>query len=69
MSDIEKFKLSTIVILVSIASLVAMAISYWLIMKQDATVLTAISSAIGGIIGYYFKVLTESRREEQNDKR
>ncbi|MEM4570130.1 MAG: hypothetical protein QXE66_02350 [Desulfurococcaceae archaeon] len=65
MSDIEKFKLATIVILVSIVSLVATAIMYWLIMRQDATVLTAISSAIGGIIGYYFKILTESMKKEE----
>ncbi|MEM1832259.1 MAG: hypothetical protein QXJ97_12120 [Desulfurococcaceae archaeon] len=65
MSDIEKFKLATIVILVSIVSLVATAIMYWLIMRQDATVLTAISSAIGGIIGYYFKVLTEKGKEKE----
>ncbi len=65
MSDYEKFKLATIVILVSIVSLVATAIMYWLIMRQDATVLTAISSAIGGIIGYYFKVLTEKKEEKE----
>lgn len=65
MSDIEKFKLSTIVILVSIVSLVLTAIAYWLIMKQDSTVLTTISASLGGIIGYYFKVLTESMKKEE----
>ncbi|MEM4827769.1 MAG: hypothetical protein QXK07_07020 [Desulfurococcaceae archaeon] len=65
MSDIEKFKLATIVILVSIVSLVASAISYWLIMRQDATILTTVSSALGGIIGYYFKVLTEKGKEKE----
>ncbi len=65
MSDIEKFKLATIVILVSIVSLVVTAIAYWLIMKQDSTILTTLSASLGGIIGYYFKVLTESTKNEE----
>ncbi|MEM4004638.1 MAG: hypothetical protein QXM43_03260 [Desulfurococcaceae archaeon] len=61
--EYEKFKLATIVILVSIFSLVIIAISYWTIMKQDSTILTAVSASLGGIIGYYFKVLTKKKAE------
>ncbi|MEM4847171.1 MAG: hypothetical protein QW794_05380 [Thermosphaera sp.] len=65
--EYKKFELATAVIIVSVVSLVITAISYWIIMKQDATVLTAVSSAIGGIIGYYFKVLTESMKKEEEE--
>lgn len=62
--EYEKFKLATIVILVSIVSLVITAILYWIIMKQDATILATVSASLGGIIGYYFKILTEKKVEE-----
>ncbi|MEM4676100.1 MAG: hypothetical protein QXM12_07410 [Nitrososphaerota archaeon] len=57
--EYEKFKLATIVILVSIVSLVVIAVSYWLIMREDSTVLVSVSSLIGSIIGYYFKTIKE----------
>ncbi|MEM1832345.1 MAG: hypothetical protein QXJ97_12560 [Desulfurococcaceae archaeon] len=59
MSDYEKFKLATTVILVSIVSLVIIAVAYWMIMREDSTVLVTISSLIGSILGYYFKMIQE----------
>ena len=41
-----------IIIMLGMVLLTVLAISYWLIMKQDGTVLTAISGVIGGAIGY-----------------
>jgi lipoprotein signal peptidase len=41
-----------LIIMLGMVLLTVLAISYWLIMKQDGTVLTAISGIIGGAIGY-----------------
>ncbi|MEM1831988.1 MAG: hypothetical protein QXJ97_10720 [Desulfurococcaceae archaeon] len=54
-----KYKLGAIVIMVSIVSLVIIAIAYWMIMREDSTVLVMISSLIGSILGYYFKMIQQ----------
>jgi len=62
---VELYRLFAVVIVVSVVSLAVLAVSYWYIMKQDSTVLTTISAAIGGIVGYYLKALREKLREKR----
>jgi len=48
-----------VVFTAAIVSLTVLAVSFWLIMHQDSAVLTAISSVIGGIVGYTYKLLKD----------
>ena len=41
-----------VIIILGMVLLTILAISYWLIIKQDGTVLTATAGVIGGAIGY-----------------
>jgi len=61
---VELYKLFALIITASIACLAALALSYWIIMKQDSTVLTTVSASIGGIVGYYLKALRDKLREK-----
>jgi len=45
---------STIVTVVGIVSLTILGVVYFITVKQDSTVLTTLSSVIGGVIGYAF---------------
>jgi len=45
--------------------LTVLAISYWLIIKQDGTVLTATAGVIGGAIGY---LVNHLGGKSENDK-
>lgn len=55
----EEIKYFAVVLVVAIAALTVMTVAYWYIMKQDAAVLTTVSSFIGGLIGYFFKLLRD----------
>lgn len=46
-----------LIIIVAIFSLTTLAIAYWIILRQDSTVLTTVSSIIGGVIGYMVRKL------------
>jgi len=41
-----------LIIMLGMVLLTILAIAYWLIIRQDGTVLTAVSGIIGGAIGY-----------------
>ncbi len=55
---------SIILLLISLSALVTLAIAYWLIMRQDGTILTVISSVVGGIVGYLVKRKKEVKEGE-----
>lgn len=44
------------IIFISVTALVILAVSYWYIFREDATVLVTLSAALGGIIGYILKL-------------
>jgi len=48
-----------VVFTAAIVSLTVLAVSFWLIMHQDSTVLSTVSAAIGGIAGYAYKLLKD----------
>jgi len=52
-----------IVLSVATASLTMLALGYWYIMHQDGTVLTAVSSIVGGLVGYLYKYLREKMKQ------
>ncbi len=56
------------IIIYGMTLLTALAISYWLITKQDGTVLTAVSSVIGGAVGYLVKNLTSDKNNNSDKK-
>jgi len=51
-----------IAIMYMVTLLVVLDIAYWIILKQDATVLTATSGIIGGAVGYLTKSFVDSRK-------
>lgn len=51
-----------VIVLAGITSLVVLNVSFWEIMRQDATALTASTAVIGGAIGYAVRALTERWR-------
>ncbi len=53
-----------ILLLISLSALVTLAIAYWLIMRQDGTILTVISSVVGGVVGYFVK----RKKVEESEK-
>ncbi|MEM4844532.1 MAG: hypothetical protein QXV81_08190 [Ignisphaera sp.] len=55
----EIYRFFAFVIIVAITCLTILALCYWIIMKQDSTVLTTVSALIGGVAGYYLKALKE----------
>jgi len=55
----NEIALFAVIIVTTVLCLTVLAISYWYIMKQDATVLTTVSALIGTILGYYFKILKD----------
>lgn len=55
----EEMKYFAIVIVVALASLSVIAVTYHAILKQDSVVITTISALIGSIVGYYFKLLKD----------
>ncbi|MEM3988554.1 MAG: hypothetical protein QXZ22_08185 [Sulfolobales archaeon] len=55
----NEIALFAVIIVTTVLCLTVLAISYWYIMKQDATVLTTVSALIGTVVGYYFKILKD----------
>jgi len=47
-----------------IISLTILALGYWMILHQDGTILTILSSVFGGLFGYIFKSLKVSKSED-----
>ncbi|MEM4846470.1 MAG: hypothetical protein QW794_01765 [Thermosphaera sp.] len=62
MSELKYF---AAVLIVAVVALTVMAVAYWYIMKQDATALTTISAAIGGLVGYFFKLLKDKMSKQE----
>jgi len=56
------------IIVYGMTLLTALAIAYWLITRQDGTVLTAISSVIGGAVGYLVKNMTDDKNNNSDKK-
>ena len=56
-------------IIYAMTLLTALAITYWLITKQDGTVLTSISGVIGGAVGYLVKSYSDSDKNNNSDKK
>ena len=56
------------IIIYGMTLLTALAIAYWLITRQDGTVLTAISSVIGGAVGYLVKNMTDDKNNNSDKK-
>jgi len=54
-----------VIIILGMVLLTILAISYWLIIKQDGTVLTATAGVIGGAIGY---LVNHLGGKSENDK-
>ena len=42
----------SMIVMLGMVLLTVLAIAYWLIIKQDGAVLTAVSGVIGGAVGY-----------------
>lgn len=40
-----------------------LAVSFWYLLRQDGSVLTAVSGVIGGITGYFVRWLIEKYKE------
>ena len=51
-----------ITVMYMVTLLVILDIAYWVILKQDGSVLTATSGVIGGAIGYLTKSFVDSRK-------
>ena len=51
-----------IAIMYMVTLLVVLDIAYWIILRQDATVLTTTSGVIGGAIGYLAKSYVDTRK-------
>lgn len=47
------------VIFIGITYLTVLAVTYWVVMKQDSTVLATVSASIGALIGYVYKHMKE----------
>jgi len=58
----DEIQAMVLVFTVAIACLTVLAISFWLIMHQDSTVLTTVSATVGGIIGYLYKLLKDKMK-------
>jgi len=56
------------IIIYGMTLLTALAIAYWLITRQDGTVLTAVSSVIGGAVGYLVKNITDDKNNNSGNK-
>jgi uncharacterized membrane protein YeaQ/YmgE (transglycosylase-associated protein family) len=57
------------IIIYGMTLLTALAIAYWMITKQDGTVLTTISGVIGGAVGYLVKSYSDSDKNNNSDKK
>ena len=51
-----------IAIMYMVTLLVVLDIAYWIILRQDGSVLTATSGVIGGAIGYLAKSYVDTRK-------
>ncbi|MEM4913483.1 MAG: hypothetical protein QW579_04700 [Desulfurococcaceae archaeon] len=47
------------IIFISMTALVILAVSYWYIFREDATVLVTLTAILGGLIGYILKLLLD----------
>ena len=47
---------------IAVICLTVLAVSYWIIMREDSTVLTTVSSTLGGLIGYTIRKLIEMKK-------
>jgi len=63
--SVNETEAMVVVFTAAIVSLTVLAIEYWYIMHQDSAVLTAISSVIGGIVGYTYKLLRDKMRSQR----
>jgi lipoprotein signal peptidase len=52
-----------IAVMYMVTLLVVLDIAYWVVLKQDGSVLTATSGVIGGAIGYLTKSFVDSRKK------
>jgi len=59
---VNELQAMVVVFSVAIVCLSVLALGYWYIMRQDSTVLTTVSAAIGGIAGYTYKLLKDRAR-------
>lgn len=48
--------------IVAVICLTLLALTFFVVMRRDSTVLISVSSAIGGIVGYAFRFARERRR-------
>lgn len=55
----DEIKYFVLVLAVAVVALTVMAIAYWYIMREDATALTVVSSTVGALVGYLFKLLRD----------
>jgi len=55
----DEYEAMVLIFGIAIICLTALAVAYWYIMHQDSTVLTTVSAAIGGIVGYLYKLLKD----------
>ncbi|MEM4667417.1 MAG: hypothetical protein QW498_08970 [Thermofilum sp.] len=55
----NELKYFAAVLIVAVVALTVMAVAYWYITRQDASVLTTVSATIGGLVGYFFKLLKD----------
>jgi len=58
----DEWEAMIVIYSVAIVCLSVLALGYWYIMRQDSTVLTTVSAAIGGIAGYTYKLLKDRAR-------
>ena len=56
------------IIIYGMTLLTALAISYWLITRQDGTVLTTISGVIGGAVGYLVRSISNDKNNNSENK-